>query len=445
VAKNETIYQLLFEKDREKYDILFEPKISWYLNNPNRELNWNNSHDKIEKFNEALKLAINLMHKDNLINLSYIHFPPFTFNHYKIDTHKKISFEGAYFHDVADFRSSTFTEETDFSFSTFNKETDFQDATFYGNAQFWNTTFNGEAKIWKVVFIGEADFWNATFTSGAYFRETVFCDEATFHNATFNKIFSLYQTKITKLNLLDAKFDDTNLLSISAYDDKNPNGKTLTIENFADKETIRLIKGHLDSHNNITESNKYFALEQEYYLHDLLNETFTEPNRWQTIIALILNKYVSNYGTDWLRSLIVLIITGYIVMIGYMAFDAIGWLHADKEKMIIHFLPHYYIPYALSMIGVFGSLYLYTLTSKDRDWLWIAAIYLIWSAIIVSSNSLHPWDFSCYIVQITNPIGAFKDVELYKGIEFYATIVRITVAIMIYQLIVAFRNNTRRA
>ena len=49
-----------------------------------------------------------------------------------------------------------------------------------------------------------------------------------------------------------------------------------------------------------------------------------------------------------------------------------------------------------------------------------------------------------YIIQLTNPINAFKNMNLYDGIEIYGAIVRITVITIMYQFIVAFRQNTRR-
>lgn len=443
--------------DQAELDILFEDKKNWYIISDGEE-NWSNSEEKIAKFTSVFSKVLSLMNHQR-VDLRYIHFPLFDFKSSNLHNNpyfhnaifSKCIFEGTTdFYDITLngntlFVGAIFNGDVDFTNSIFKGDVSFNEATFAGEVSFYRSKFNGNVDFNKSTFNQNVNFLETQFDNQASFKEIEFRDDANFEGATFAKKFSLYNAKIKKLNLLSTLFDDTNLLNISAYNNNSENGKVLTKENFANKETARLIKGHLDSHNNITESNKYFALEQELYLDELLKPNSVEPNRWQTIITLFLNKYVSHFGTDWLRSLIVLILFGYIVMIGYMGFDHIGWLLDDKDKMITHFTTSLYIPYSLSMIGVFGSLYIYTLTSKDSDWLRIAVIYLIWSAIIVSSNSLHPWDFSCYIVQITNPIGAFKDVELYKGIEFYATIVRITIAVMIYQLIVAFRNNTRRS
>lgn len=432
MARNETIYQLLFEKDREKYDILFEPKDTWYTDN-NGEQDWSNSQDKIEKFDEAFIYILQILNTQNIIDLTYIHFPPLTFNNFLMEINKYIRFDHAHFYG-----------NTYFSPVIFHDWAVFSDCIFHAIADFGLAKFEKESTFFNTIFKGKAYFAGIKFHHDCNFGKTEFRTNATFQNSLFDKLFDLQNIKITTLDLVNARFDNTNLLGISAYDEVYSNGKPLTKGNFANKETARLIKGHLDSHNNITESNKYFALEQELYLDELKDPNSTEPNRWQTIITLTLNKYVSNFGTDWLRSLAVLIIFGYIVMIGYMGLDTFGYLENDKEKNIKHFAINIYWSYSLLMIIGWGFIYNYTFTKNK--FMAIAGLVLIgWILFIANIYNLEPRAFTNYIVQITNPIGAFKDVELYKGIEFYATIVRITIAVMIYQLIVAFRNNTRRS
>lgn len=453
---------------QQEYEILFSFKDTWYDINLNGNQYWQKSLADCDFFADTLEKVIKLMRNNDIIDLSQIYFPFSKFMFRNMDTSKKISFKNATFYSYVDFNNITFQNEIDFSDATFMSKAMFISTIFKNNAYFKNCKFKDECGFNHSVFYGEANFNDALFNGKSYFQSTIFQKNATFEKTTFlqdahfgnvkfveeanlsrtkfkENLFA-YKMQFSRLNLIAIEFKNTNLLGISAYDQSNlEHGKTPTKANFANKETARLIKAHFETQNNITESNKYFTLEQDLYLDELKDKNSTEPNRCQTIITLILNKYVSNFGTDWLRSLLSLIIMGYLFMIGYMGLDSLGWLPYDKEKMIAHFTASHYIPYSLSMISVFGSFYLYTLTYRDKDWLLIGGIYLIWSVIIVSTYSLHPWDFSCYIVQITNPIGAFKDVELYKGIEFYATIVRITIAVMIYQLIVAFRNNTRRS
>jgi hypothetical protein len=481
VSKNKTIGKLLTADSitQVEYDILFENKESWYTTKQNGEQDWSNAQDKVKLFYEAFEHVIHLSDINDVTDLSHIYFPPFDFQKYIIVTSHGVNFQGSTFNGSADFTKAVFTGGADFWQAKFNDEvkfskavfghkarfvrttfsmkanflmtnflgtTDFREAIFKANSIFNDAIFSGKTNFNKVFFRNNANFYNASFKNTANFRNVKFSSFADFSNSIFDQKFILRDSKIGTLKLNDIEVENLNLLNISAFTILNiEHGKTLTKANFGSKETARIIKAHLEMQNNITESNKYFALEQELYLDELVKSSSTEPNKYQTMIALYFNKHVSNFGTDWLRSLLALIIMGYLFMIGYMGLDSLGWLLDDKDKMITHFTVGYYIPYSFSMIGFFGSFYLYTLTYRDKDWLWIGGMYLIWTVIIVSTYSLHPWDFSCYVVQITNPIGVFKDVELYKGIEFYASIVRITIAIMIYQLIAAFRNNTRRS
>lgn len=431
---NETTQMLLDDQaiNQKQFDILFEPKDTWYIAGADGKQDWSNSQTRIDQFYAAFIHLSQILNTQNIIDLTYIHFPPLSFKNFSMEVAKYIKFNHAHFYGKADFSNVIFQDFAMFNYCTFHSIADFGFTKFEKESVFFNTIFKDEAYFAGIKFYHDCNFGNAEF------RAII-----TFQNSLFDKLFDLQNIKITTLDLVNARFNDTNLLGISAYDKKHPSGKNLTEANFANKETARLIKAHLETQNNITESNKYFALEQELYLDELKGPNSTEPNRWQTITTLTLNKYVSNFSTDWLRSLLALIIIGYLFMIGYMTFDSIGWLLHDKS--VVHFPVHRYVPYSLSMIAVFGLLYAYTFTSQDKDWLLIAGAYLGLSIMITFLYSIHPWDFSSYIVQVTNPIAAFKDVELYKGIELYATIVRITIAVMIYQLIVAFRNNTRRS
>lgn len=455
-SKNPTINKFCEDGkiNQSELNILFEDKKDWYTEFDGTK-DWSSSNDKITEFTSTLSKVLSLMNNQKT-DLRYIRFPQFDFYQYNpyypyIDTifamcifEGETNFSQMTLNGKTMFSDATFKSNVKFNESTFKGEVDFERATFNGKVSFLSTSFEHKISFIETQFCEYTNFHLAEFAKEAYFESAIFSNDVSFKGATFNKKFSLYNAKITKLNLLGTLFDDTNLLNISAYNGDAENGKALTKENFANKEMARLIKGHLDSHNNITESNKYFALEQDLYLYEILKSTSTEPNKWQTIITLFLNKYVSHFGTDWLRSLAVLIIFGYIVMIGYMGLDTFGYLENDKEKNIKHFAINIYWSYSLLMIIGWGFIYNYTFTKNK--FMAIAGLVLIgWILFIANIYNLEPRAFTNYIVQITNPIGAFKDVELYKGIEFYATIVRITIAVMIYQLIVAFRNNTRRS
>ena len=231
--------------------------------------------------------------------------------------------------------------------------------------------------------------------------------------------------------------ENSNLLKLTGQ--KNSTKIPLIADNFANKESARVIKAHFEKQNNITEANKYFALEQELYLEELKSK-----EEYIQRIPVLLNKWVSNFGIDWIRALLFLIMFGYIAMLGYVGLDSgLSWLGDDKDKLVIHFKASKYVAYIVFMAFAWFFIYLVTYF-KEEKW-YLLGIGVLIGSLAVFTNWGDVRTLTNYIVQITNPINAFKNIELYKGIEFYAVFVRISVAAIIYQLIVAFRQNTRRS
>lgn len=411
--RNETIAQLLDDGKitQVQYDILFEDKSSWIDNS---------STDKLYIFQSALKDVIEKMKKSNKIDLSCVYFQLFDYNDLEQNNDKhEISFTQATFHGVSNFNY----------------------AKFQGKADFNGATFQGKAYFGGAIFGSDANFLMSSFEDEVYFYNVTFKGKADFENTSFDKYLNMKNLHFDKINLSGARFDDANFIGLTS--DKY---KTLQRINFSNKETARVIKAHFDEQKNITESNKYFKLEQELYLQDLKSDNSTEPNRRRTMIALYFNKLVSNFGTDWLRALSFIFMTGYAFMIGYILLgDAgAGWICESED--IKQFGIKYAI-YSAFMMVVFGTIYISTwfLERYKQIPVLVFVAFLLGTSYVSVSSGLHTWDFSCYMVQVTNPITAFKDIELYKGIELYAVVVRITIALLIYQLISAFRNNTRRA
>ncbi len=265
-----------------------------------------------------------------------------------------------------------------------------------------------------------------------------------------------------KLDLTNIKFNDANFLDLiglkgtiqilfnkndNIYDNKIRDKilkyrTTLAKSHFSNKETARLIKAHFEKQNNITESNKYFNIEQELYIKHLRN-TPTEPRRFGTLLALRINKLISNFGMSWFRAFISLVLISYIFMFGYIQLD--GFLDL-KDITIKHFISKDDLCYTILMIIGWFFFYLCTyikiLTDKILFWLTLAIGITI---IIYNTNQYNDvLNYQNYLIQLTNPINAFKNMNLYNGIEIYGAFVRITVVTIIYQFIVAFRQNTRR-
>lgn len=159
----------------------------------------------------------------------------------------------------------------------------------------------------------------------------------------------------------------------------------LTEKHIQSKETARIIKAHFDKQNNITESNIYYPIEMEKYRKEILYEDinpfmnfFLNKNYFVTTIS----KYVSNFGTDWIRVLLWIIIFSITILIFHDGF------------------------------------------SSDIDTI---------------------QNIPNRAMELINPLNVFKkDYNLYQGHEFWAMIIRIITVYLFYQFAMAFRQNTRR-
>lgn len=201
-----------------------------------------------------------------------------------------------------------------------------------------------------------------------------------------------------------------------------------------------------DERGNIQDSNKLFKIEQEFYLQDLGKKDSKEANRLQTQIVLFINKLVSDFGTNWIRAFFSLLVFSHLAAIGYIIMaNVLGWLPILNKDIIHHFSSN---QYAFTVFMFLAWLVAYFATyQKDNKFNFMVlcglfasfallAFYVNWDYLRITAN---------YIVQLINPVNAFKEKNLYEGIEFYGMIIRVIALVIIYQIIIAFRQNTRRS
>ncbi len=472
---NAVIKQLLDDGtiNQKEYDILFKDKSGWYDALPNNKQDWSDYQNEIKKFYKSLQKIIVLQKNQNEYNLSYLHFPPFNSRDIFIDNiiDKNIAFNNAVFHGEADFMSATFKNEANFMSATFKNEANFMDVTFENEVDFCSATFKDEADFWDTTFEGEAIFLNATFEGDVSFNDAT--AKKTIH-LIFAHIEEFFDASGMSFNLLDIKgtyFESPLLLGLSACE--NGHKVPLGPKHFANKESARLIKDHFEKQGNITEANKYFRIEQEKHIEALKREETKEHNKLGALITLYLNKYVSNFGIDWFRGLLTLSLFGYVVLFFYMAlryspfnypnqfYMAGDWHSSNLSATLFSFI----------VIAIFYTINLkyvkiqeklldlkrYSVVKRYKKIFWLLRItrniisnivrYKIILSIVVIIcvlSCLSKNDTTNLITQLLNPLNAFKDVDTYKGYETFGAIVRIISATIIYQIIVAFRQNTRR-
>ncbi len=370
---------------------------------------------------------------------------------------------------IANFFDVTFKEDATFVDSKFNSAV-FRKTKFLNRAIFNRSHFSNIADFSEMIFVNLANFRFATFEGDTIFTDSIFCNEANFCEIHFgnNAYLNMENISFNEIDLKGTYFESPLLLQLKAYksDDKIKNyihddptqeqekklkdyiksqQAPLDAQHFANKESARLIKDHFEKQNNITESNKYFRIEQEKYIEELKKKETKEHNKIGTLITLYLNKWVSDFGIDWPRALFSLFIFSYLAAIGYIVIaNVYGWLPTSNPNIIHSFNENQSI-FTLFMFIAWLNAYLATYQKDNRlNLMVLCGLFAFFALLAFCINWGNDRITTNYIVQLINPVNAFKEKNLYEGIEFYGMIVRVIALVIIYQIIVAFRQNTRR-
>ncbi|MEJ2497427.1 MAG: pentapeptide repeat-containing protein [Sulfurovaceae bacterium] len=296
-------YDKLPKEEQEQYTILFEDKSGWYTEDGNGEKDWSGSEDKIKQFDESCNKFIKL--QNNPIYLSFLHFPSVDIKNYNFEKNREIIFCNSIFYGEIDFHSgfTKYIQETNFENAIFKEKVDFGEYTFGHKISFKSTTFKKDVNFKLSNFTRYINFRSTTFNKDVNFDEAnfenkvsfwgaIFADEAHFDSTVFKQAFNFTKTQITNITFVNSDIKNGNFLYISAYNKDNPkNPKPLTKGNLKNKESARLIKDHFEKQNNIIEANKYFRIEQDKYLEELINDGY-----WKNkgdIAVVFLNKIIS--------------------------------------------------------------------------------------------------------------------------------------------------------
>lgn len=425
-------YDKLPDNKKEKFKILFEDKSEWYKKDKNEEKKLHKTINQ-QEFDKKIKEFIKIQNNEVEYNLKYIKFPNcffhLLFENQKID--KKIYFDHSEFEGKIVFQNKTFEEDISFQFATF------RDGVYFYN----QIIFCNEANFMSVKFIKEAYFDNAIFKKKSIFTYSQFEDNAYLNDSTFENTLNLNKIHFKKsLNASNMSFNIINLdgtlietpflLGLSGYEKEQK--VPLNKNHFANKESARIIKAHFEKAGNITEANKYFVIEQEKYIDDLWSDEKYEDKRITKLIPLYLNKWVSNFGTNWVRSILFLLLFG-------IAFQSIfNYIKCESNATFDMGLMLAFIGTSLS----YHLTYIKTRLKMKNEILVVLALflYLLILYLLIGINNLND------IVKLLNPINAFKDKDdIFQGYETFGAFVRIVSATIIYQIIVSFRQFTRRS
>lgn len=428
-SNNKYINKIL-ETDKitqQEYDVLFIDKSEWFekKNNIEQKSLKNDKKTTTIFFQRTLQKLIDIYHTDNIqeYDLAYIYFIRFNFHSYNFDTKKSFNFSSTKFADNAIFHDIEFNQSIRFSTCTFESE-----------ANFIRTKFKKKSNFWYAEFKGKANFWYAEFDDWADFRLAWFQDEVSLKTTKFKELHFMDLT-FSKLNLESIIFENATFLNLHGSQ-KSQKGTHKLIElnknNFSNKESARILRDYFESKRDITESNTYFPIEQELYIEELKSSVLI-PHRNKTLAVLYLSKYISYFGMDYIRPLLVMFIFGFfstfIYNLPFILPEKILLFETTQNNVLL---------YSFGGMLLSSAIYWYYHT-KDKFIYILLGVYLFFLIILPEFRSINN-----DMVKLVNPLNIFKSTDYFEHIAPYGLFVKAIVATLIYQFIVAFRQNTRR-
>jgi len=377
-----------------------------------------------------------------------IDFSNATFNK-KTSIKKSIFVSGAKFNNVIFYNDITFEEshfkdhvnltitsakKSIFNDLTFEKIASFGGAIFSDSVSFKYCNFNSFTDFTKTGFNKQAFFSNVFFHD-VHFIETFFLTNVTF---IFLKAdYFIMRNPIIKNLKINNSFiknsDIDRLFSTSKTQNKHKL-VSLSKQHISDRQTARFLKNLYDNQKNIPNSNQLFAIEQDYFIDEINRENILDTNKIPKLATLYLNKWVSNFGTDWVRPLLVIFIFGFISSFFYNIIPL-------PEKTDITLFSTCTNVLWWSTGGFLFSILLY-ISYQAKEW-WLLTIFIL-SYIVLLISIPEARSLTNDISKLINPLNIFKTKDYFEHIAPYGMFVKLIMATLIYQFIMAFRQNTRR-
>ncbi|MFA6739987.1 MAG: hypothetical protein WCR78_00735 [Arcobacteraceae bacterium] len=378
--------------------ILHCEKDDWYRKlEYNNHKDWSMSKDKIDffwnKFNNFIKKST--QDESLKCNFNDVVFPAMGYREYpKVAIFKLLSLKNCIFLDEIDLSffldaksleidNCTFTEDVEAKEVIHKEQFMFQNNLVLKNIKFVNIEFKGTSSFMKNKFKKELTFQNMRFDDYALFNNSEI-EDLFFRNTFFRKESNFLDIKLSKVG---------------------------------DRETARIIKDSFEKQNNIIESNKFYALEMKEREDELSpKKDFFE---W---IVFKTHGLVSNHSQDWVLVLFWIISLTFITSFIKIIDSNISQL---TEKIVLSFI-------------VTSIVFFININVSNTKKIY----YIICSLVYYILYSAFTKDFALNI--FSNTINPFSIMTGKEELTFGILLYKITIAYLIYQLIVSIRQNTRR-
>lgn len=272
------------------------------------------------------------------------------------------------------------------------------DSSIFGKTNFRNTRFNKLARFNKTKFLKNVNFDYTYFNEESIFTNSIF-----YEKLNLKKAFFLNSGRFLNINE-EEKFNET--IQIKKY--------KINLEN---RETARIIKDSFEQQNNFIEANKFYVLEMKEREKELNVDRKNGKNLYEWLVFKV-HQISSNHSQDWALSLFWIFIVGFLTS-----------------------LFNFYINNSFSLSSFIGvvilvsySLWLDYISKKENEIKSIFLLVLFYMIYIYETKDIYLNDF----VKVINPFVKFNDLNLLDLLS------KVTIAYLIYQLIISIRQNTRR-
>lgn len=266
------------------------------------------------EFYEEVSFKNSTFNEDSYFQFSKFHkMSDFNRTHFK----KQASFRNSIFYAQASFRRMICNQDLYFWASSFKVKVDFWGAICEGKAEFTSTKFNQEAFFWDIHFSGTSNYNNAVFSDKASFKNSKF-EDVSFSSSVFKKeadfsyvLFirgSFVESSFYSLSFHKSIFKDATFNSLYGF--KAMKSIPLDSSHIANKETARIIKNCAMKNNNISDINKFYAIELEKIEKTLISKKdYSKITDW---IVLKAYKFTSHYSQSYILPLVWLILSASI-------------------------------------------------------------------------------------------------------------------------------------
>lgn len=297
------------------------------------------------------KIAVDKFRKIKCLSIRNCKFEKkFILNNFEI---KELYILDSIFQDKLEIKNSQ-CKNFEFKNSNVEKVSDFFESHF-DSFEMRKSIFRDFAGFENTIF-GTKEFGKATFTY------VTFMSFVNFRGATFNFGLDLSNTNLK---------ESPNFLGINILSDKT------------NRETFRIIKNSFDKHGNHIEANNYFSKEMKAYKK--------ERNSFFTQLILDLNNLISNFGNNYIRPIIILILS----MIYY------GYVSIHQQELYSYYANFDFL--------------------KDIEWL----------IILLNNSAKNFLPFSNFVKEK-------------QGIEFLSVLFYIWFSVLIWQIVIAVKRHTIR-